>query len=150
MALRIKKMAELEEVNTFLRGGHIGGKSLKGGLYGLDGKTLVFTTPVGTVTFATPNNSQQESLSLRDIMDQINAVHTGMAHTGQGGKLFLEMPTPAGIVATSASSALALLGFDKAGLSGTVYNPPAGATPALRQLAATPLGAGSFILLLDE
>lgn len=149
MALSLKKMGGLEDVNVFMRGGHVGGKDLRRGVFGLHGKTLIFTTPAGTVTFATPNASLQEALTATQIVAQINAVHAGMAKTDQKGRLVLEKDPPVGIAATALSTALPLLGFGDSALAGTVYNPP-GTPPSVESITPAHTTDGVFYLLLDE
>lgn len=151
MALKVIKIAELAEVNAFLRAGIIGGIDLRrGGIYGLGAKTMVFTTPAVTVTFSTPNDHPQEKLTLKEIVDQINAtaLPAGTARA-LNGQLHLELPTPGPLV-TSGGTALALLGLPSGGFTTELINPAGGATPTLESIFTTPLSGATYVLVIDE
>jgi hypothetical protein len=152
-ALKARKFIDLTEVNNFLRGGVIGGKDLKsGGVFGLGGKTLVFTSPSATVTFATAHNSSQEVLTLKDILAQINAVGalTGYAKSGEG-HIFLEDPAGSTkVVLSNTGTANALLGFDPDGVSGIVFAAPGGTPPALISVDPLSLSGGGYVVTTVE
>lgn len=154
MALRVRKVAELDEVNTFLRGGIVGGKDIRPGIYGLHGLTLIFTSPAATVTFATTPAGSQEKLTARQILDQINAVGalSGYARTDGSGKLTIESPTGAtAVVLGAAGTANAFFGFNTDGATtGIVFAVPGGNAPALVALSMDAQGSGTYILLTDE
>ena len=143
----------LEEVNAILRGGRVGGANLfKAGkdLYGLGGKTIVFTAPAGTVTFVTDNNLSQESLALKDIIDQINAVHAGLARA-INGRLHLEQVGAAAAVAWSSGTALPQLGLGpNAAFAGDLYSTAGGAAPSLEQMFTSPISGATYILVINE
>jgi len=148
--LRVKKINGLEELNTFLRGGILGGKKFEGSaLYGLHGLTLVFTSPAAsTVTFATPGSSSQEALSLKDVVAQINAVVAGIARMHDGRLLLQHSSTK--ITITGASTALTALGFDATGVTGTVYAAPGGAAPALVSASNNGPNMNAYLVVTNE
>lgn len=93
-SLMIRKFASLQTLNTFLRGGLDGGAAppwsvgvAKAGtssrrvLFGLHGKTLVFTSPVHTVTFSDPTDL---GLTATDIVNAVDAVFNDAAATTPG------------------------------------------------------------------
>ncbi len=150
MALVVRKIGELEELNTYLRGGIIGGKNISRGIYGLNGLTLVFTTPVATVTLATTPANDQIALSAKDILAQINAVIAGYAKIDSSGKLVIENPAGGNVVMTATSTADTKLGFGKDGASGALHSKPGGAAPSLVDVSLTSLGGGTYLLVTDE
>jgi len=153
MALYVRKIADIQNVNARLRGGISAGKDLRMGLYGLHGLTLVFTAPVATVTFTTPGASNQEALSLKQILTQINAVVglVGWATIDHQRRLVIVDPTGAvGVVLDATSTAAASLGFDEDGQAGMVYAVPGGAAPALVNLSASPENSTTYLLITDE
>jgi len=153
MALRVRKVAEQEELNTLLRGGITGGRKLLSGIFGLDGVTLVFSSPAATVTFATTPSSSQVALSAKEILDQINAVGalSGYAHTDQAGKLVIEDPAGAtAVVLGNTGTANAALGFSDGGATGVVFGGPGSGAPEVIALSPDAQGSGTFILLTDE
>lgn len=154
MALRIRKIAELEEVNSFIRGGIIGGRDIRRGVYGLDGLTLIFTSPAATVTFATTPASPQIALSATEILTQINAVGalTGWARCDSAGKLVIEDPLGAtAAVLADTGTANTLFGFnDDDPTTGVVYGAPGAGAPEVVSLSMDAQGSGTYILLTDE
>lgn len=148
--LKVQKLSDLQIVNMTLQGGLLSGKDIgAGSVYGLDGKTLVFTSPVGTVTFATPNGSEQEPLTLKEIVAQINAVPAlaGYAHIYKG-KLMLK--GAAKVTMSNTSTAAADLGFDSGGSTGTLYAAPGGSAPALVSIQEAEHTPNTFLLTTDE
>jgi hypothetical protein len=143
MALNVYKFGSLEEVNVFLRGGVIGGPLPVGGVYGLVGTTLTFTTPADSVAFvaATPpggNQRDPQALLFSDIKAQLEAAIPGLRVINARGSLAIIEATPtAGVVIDAASAAAkALLGFDiDAAVTGKVYTKPGGAVPSLVSIA---------------
>lgn len=154
MALRVRKVAELEEVNTFIRGGIIGGKDIRRGVFGLDGLTLIFTSPAATVTFATTPPSSQIALSAAEILAQINAVGalTDYGRLDSAGRLVIEDPNGAtAVVLSDTGTANALLGFDASDdTTGVVYGTPGSGAPEIVSVSMDAQGSGTFILLTDE
>jgi hypothetical protein len=150
MALFIRKMGEIEEVNAFLRAGIVGGFNLAkaGKIYELDGKTIVLTTPAVTVTFATTPSAPQVGLTFKEILAQINAASAGLARA-MNGRLHLELPVPGPLVCTG-GTALAQLGFDPTGFTTVLVAAPGGAAPTLEFLQTTSLNDGSYILGINE
>lgn len=121
MPLLVRKFAELSTVNNLLRGGIRGGRIIKQGVYGLDGETLVFTSPAVTVTFATTLPGEQQVLSRKEILDQINAV-VGLVGWAKFVDNQLVIVDPAGAVAVvlSSGTALAAFGFASTPASGSL------------------------------
>lgn len=150
MALLVRKIAELTELNTLLRGGLIAGNSLKGPTYDLDGKTLITTTPAATVTFDTDPEGAQQPLTLKQIIDQINAVVglVGFASAYEG-KLKLQNPTGASAVVIGNGTANSILGL-KNGQAGVVYGAPGETAPALVSVEALQNVGGGYLLITDE
>ncbi len=150
-----RKFGTLQELEIFVQGGLVGGFDLfkksvgPGGqeFWGLDGKTIVFTTPSATVVFDT--NPENTYLSVQDIISQIdtqtsNAVKPRLFK----GRLVLIEGTPtSGLVATGASTALALLGFDKGGFSTDVLNSDGTTSPFIIELQQT---HDNFFFLVTE
>ena len=112
MAIRTTRFGNLYEANYLLNGGVIGGLSLAKGIWGLDGKTLVFTSPIaGTVTFSAPGGL----LMAPDIMNQIEAQTVGLKARLVDNRLALIEENPSkGVAIDSSSTALTLLGFSGA------------------------------------
>jgi len=135
------KFREIAEVNLFLNGGIRGGVAIdsfaqnistgNGALVApvLAGKTLIFTTPAKTVTFAVGGDPAGR-LTAKEIIAQIVAGGQ-LAATLIGGQLAITEGTPStGTVLSAAGTANALLGFDIAvATSGKVYGTPYGNAP---------------------
>ena len=150
MALLVRKVAELAEVNALLRGGLIGGIDLRKSTYNLDGKTLIFTTPAVTVTFDTNPEGAQQPLSLKQILTQINATVglVGWANAIEG-RLKFEDPNAAAGIAMGNGTANAILGF-KDKQEGTVYGAPGGSAPALVSVDALQNVGGGYLMVTNE
>lgn len=152
MALRARIINGLSALNSFLRGGIVGGKDLRKATFNINGKTLVFSMPAGTVTFVTPDPTSQEPLGLRAILTQINAVPTlaGFAHT-QDGLLIIENPAGGtSVVLSNTGTANALLGFDPDGATGIAYNAPGGASPCLVSVDTLSIPGAGNLVITDE
>lgn len=135
------KFREIAEVNLFLVGGIRGGIPIDGFAQNiasgngtavapvLVGKTLIFTTPAKTVTFAAGADPGGR-LTAKEIVAQILAVG-GLAVTLFEGRLFISEASPStGTVLSNTGTANALLGFDTAvASSGKVYGTPFGGAP---------------------
>ena len=151
-ALRLRKFGSFEDLELFLRGGiqsgsvpNAGPTSPLGVVYELNTKTLIFTTPATTVTFADTTNA---GLSLRQIIDQINANGTFTATCvakAVKGRIQIVQKTPAAGIVMTGGTACAQLGFP-ASESGTFYNPPSGAAP--RMLSIETFGPSESLMLL--
>lgn len=151
MALLARKVGELAELNTLLRGGVLGGIDLhRAGVYGLDSLTLIVTAPSATVTFDTDPEGAQQPLSLKQILTQINAVGalTGYA-TAYEGRLRLEDPNGVVEVAVGNGTANTILGLKDA-QAGVVYAAPGGAAPALVSVEALQQVGGGYLVVTDE
>lgn len=154
MAIKIRKINDLERVELLLRGGILGGKSLKDGpIYNLDAKTLIFTQPEAkTITFATTPHSTQEPLTLSQIITQINAGLTDpLASAIQGQLTFVEAIPDDGVTIDKAGTANKLLGLDSDDdMVGVIYNGPGGGTPQLISLSIVANCDGMYIVVTDE
>ena len=152
MALLVRKIPDINHINSRLRGGIVAGKDIRKGVFELYNKTLEFTAPAGTVTFTTPNSTLQDSLTVKEILTQIDAVlGAGWAKVDAEGHLIITDPTGAvAVILAGASTADGLLGFDGNGVSGTLYNPPGGSAPALVSLSTTPVDSNTYLLITDE
>jgi hypothetical protein len=151
-----RKFGTLEELEIFMQAGIVGGLDLfkksagPGGqeVWGLDGKTIVFTTPSATVTLDT--DPEGSYLSIQDIISQIdtqtsNAVKPRLFR----GRLVLIEGTPTnGLVVTGASTALDLLGFDKGGFTTKLLNSDGSTTPYIISLQQT--HDNYFFLVTEE
>ena len=134
--IKTRKFGTLEELEIFLQGGVIGGVDLfkrstapgGQGLWGLVGATIVFTTPAATVTF-----TGTETLSVQDVISQIGTQTTSAVQPRlyRGRLVLIEASPSAGLVATSASTALPLLGFGDGGFSTSLINSDGSTSPYL-------------------
>lgn len=135
MALLVRKISEITRVNALLRGGIFGSVDLRKGLvYGLHGKTLIFTAPAATVTFTTPNSSAQDGLTLSAILEQINDVAAldGWVKAYEGALLAVDPAGSTAVVLDKDGTANTIFGFQKnVDTAGVVYAAPGGAAPAL-------------------
>lgn len=153
MALLVRKIGELDEVNALLRGGIFCGRSLlESPTYGLDGKTLVFNSPGATVTFATTLPGPQQALTIKQIIDQINAVPTlaGYASAFEGRLFIIDPAAATAVELDNTGTANAILGFDPAGVAGEIYNAPGGAPPALVDITPMQQVSGGYLVTTDE
>lgn len=153
MGIRVRKFIDLVEVNLFLRGGIQAGTDLRGAVYGLYNKTLVFSSPsAATVTFTTTNSSTQDPLTIVDIISQINAqTSSNLAKVATDGTLVLETDNASSAVTISGTgTANVALGFDASGESGTVYAAPSGTAPYLISVNPLSLSGGGYIVVTEE
>lgn len=155
MALKVRKIAEIEELNTFLRGGIIGGRDIRRGILGLiDGKTLVFLAPAVTITFATTPSGEQVGLTVKEILTQLNTgALTGFAKIDSAGRVVIEDPAGATAVVldVSVSTGEGLFGFGGAvDHAGTVYGTPGSGAPELVSVDSDGLGSGTYLVTTDE
>ena len=132
--IKILTFGDLRRVDFVLNGGISGGKkviSAGGKVVRLHGKTLIFTTPAGTVTFSDPGGA---GLSMAEIIAAIvgAAGLGGLNPSFIDGYLNIREATPsAGVVLAGTGTANAAFGFGKSTVTGTVYNPYDGAAPRL-------------------
>ena len=131
--LAIYEFDVLKDMELFLQGGISGGKDVRnqqgGVIFGLHNRTLIFTTPVATVTFADPTGA---GLTTQQVTAQIVAASATLRSFWREGRLHL-LRTPgtnAAVVLSAAGTANSLFGFsNSAAATGTYYNGPSGATP---------------------
>jgi hypothetical protein len=160
MPLIARKFADLDTINVFLRGGIIGGKDFRptattqnSPVYGIAGKTLIFTTPSATVTFTTPGSAQQEGLDLKAILAQITAALGGnyIARAFQGRIAIIDKTAAVIVSLNSTGTANAMLGFDSSPATvGKIYAAPGNAAPALVSIASESLSGNSYVVTTDE
>jgi hypothetical protein len=124
-AFKVRKFRDVTELEFFLNGGVYGGSGTMGGVTGLVGKDLLFTSPSATTcTFVA--GADPLTLTFAEIKTQIEAAMTTLKviPVGPNGCLGLIEKTPSSGVALKADAALTkqLLGFpyDKA-VVGKVY-----------------------------
>lgn len=121
MSFSIYKARDIDELVLWLNGG-IQGVDIAGGVMGLVGKTLSFTSPeIFTVTFvATTGDANNSSTTLKylDIKTQIEAASALVLVTQSSGRLWISEKTPLHGVALAAAANVtkAMFGFD----SGTI------------------------------
>ena len=127
---RVYKFQDINEVQFFLNGGLLGG-DVKGGVYGLVGKRLTFSSPSFHVDFTAvtpaPTTRDPYTLLFPDIKAQVEAANASILVSQLGGRIvFIEKtPTNGVALASNDEAAKALLGFDKNSPSvGKVYSPP--------------------------
>lgn len=151
MVLDIRKFSGLSELNAFVKGKLRGSTDLiknSGSLY-LHGLTLIFATPVGTVTFAASPTSAQVPLTLAQVRAQIEAAVATVSCRFVQGRIELFLTAPGPLVLDKTGTANSLLGFDTTTNSSVApVNPAAGASPKFVALA--PEGqAGTYLLVTD-
>lgn len=149
-ALTFRRMKSEFEANNFVQGGIRLPLAFKGNerVFGLHGLTLVFTAPVGKVTFA---DAAGEGLLVKDIIDQINGDVAALRAELRDGVLYVRQVTPTASVVLdgAASTARPVLRLKNGNISGKFYNPPNGVAPRLVSFADTGVMDG-FTLLTEE
>ena len=160
MPLITRRFSDIDTVNVFLRGGIIGGKDFRptattqnSPVYGIAGKTLIFTTPNATVTFTTPGSAQQEGLDLKAILAQITTALGGnyIARAFQGRIAIIDKTAAVIVNLNSTGTANAMLGFDAAlPTVGKIYAAPGNAAPALVSFGPESLTGISYLVITDE
>lgn len=134
-AFKVMKFSNVFDLETYLNGGIVGGPTL-GGVIGLVGQTLTFTSPSFSCTFVA--GADPLTLNFAEIKAQIEAASAlvRVFSVGENGRLgIIEKSPSAGIaLAAAAANAKLLLGFpyDKA-VTGKVYayDPSGATTPCL-------------------
>jgi len=132
--LKILQFGNLRRVGFVLNGGIAGGKRVinsGGKVLGLNGKTLIFTTPAGTVTFSDTGGT---GLSMADIIAEIVGTGglSGLKPGFSDGYLNVIETTPTnGVVLAGTGTANAAFGFGKSTVTGLVYDPPGGSAPRM-------------------
>jgi hypothetical protein len=149
MTLDIRKFASLPDLNAYVKGRLRGSTDLvqtPSSLF-LHGKTLIFTAPAATVTFAASPAAAQVPLTMAQVKAQIEAQAATVLVTFINGRL--ELRVNAGTVTVnSTGTANGLLGFDATTPStAKPMSSPGGAAPSFISLVAD--GAGSYILSAD-
>jgi hypothetical protein len=151
MALITRKFQSRVELDFFLTGGIIGGTKMPGRrIYGLDGRTLIFTAPAATVTFASVPVGTQMWLLFPDIKAQIEAAAATLRVTLVDGRIAINLATLTGtpIEMSAAGTANTIFGFSNSvATAGTFYAPPAGMAPAL--VSFSPDWDG-YVVITDE
>jgi len=145
MALKLYKFKNVKEAELFLQGALVG-KDISGGVVGLVGLTLNFTTPLGSVTFATANR-ENDALLLKDIKAQVEAaIATLRVLSFEGRIVIIEASPTTGISVPSTNQvAKSLLGFDQnSAFVSKVYGVVPGTPPAW---LSSSLGHDGMILI---
>ncbi len=95
MSFTSRKFRDIEEVQLYLNGAVICGRSLSAGLYGLVGETMTFTRPAFSVTFAAVPGRVDGLLLGKEIKTQIEAASVHIEVLLLGGRpVFIEkVPT---------------------------------------------------------
>lgn len=131
-ALKTRTIDNADMLDIFLRGGVVAGDIKKYPVYGLHGKTLVFTSPSATtVTFADATGA---GLTLKDIVSQINAGIANVTARLVNGRLCIVHTTAASAIAITAATSTAgpLIGLSSSvNVAGTLYAAPSGVAPRL-------------------
>lgn len=124
--IKIYKLNEIGEVQTFLNGGIIG-SDVSRGVVGLVGQAITFTSPSFSHTFVTAGRNN-DMLLLADIKSQLEtASASALLVFSHAGRIAFIEATPTSGVALAATNqeAKALLGFDRNSASvGKVYGSP--------------------------
>ena len=153
-----RSFVSIAELNIFLRGGVIAGlkpaQPVSGGdhstVFGLDGLTLVFSSPSDTtVTFLDPSGG---GLSRSEILSQIDSEFGGSVASAffEGRLLLLEATPLLGVGVGPTGTANDLFGFSTVAQTvGTVINPNGPILPYFVSFAAVPF-SGTFLLTLEE
>lgn len=151
MPLVIRKFQGLKALNLFMTGKIRGGVDLSksiGGLF-LHGRTLVFNTPAGTVTFASSPASAQVPITLKEALTQIEAAVATVKTEVVDNNLVLSTATPGPIDLDLTGTANSIFGFDTAAdTTATPVNPSAGAVPKFVSLVAG--DGGSYLLVTED
>jgi hypothetical protein len=148
-ALNVRRALNEFEADVVLKGGVRLPMNYKGNerIYGLHTKTLVFSTPAGTVTFA---DSTGKGLTIQEVLKEINSDLATVRSFMRDGVVFILHATLASAVVIdgATSTARSILGLPNGSITGTKFNPPGGAAPRLLLLSEG--ASGSIILTTEE
>ena len=154
MIVTRKFSKNLRDLELFLQGGISAGRELPAsgenpGVYGLHGKTLIFTSPgAATVTFTNAGSSVQQPILVKDIKIQIETAVAALTVKFFDRRLVIIEDTPAsGVAITGLGTANAVLGFDNIAVVGKVIKPGPAVKPYFLQLIPTTDG---FVLMTEE
>lgn len=152
MTLHVHKKSPAR-LQHFLQGGILGGsiKSVNGvakKYYGLTGKTLIFTAPLGTVTFTAI--AGQDYHTPQDVKAQVEAQVITLKVTFPESYIAVNLVVPAiGVNLNSTGTANQLLGFSVNKITkGVFYNAPGGGVPEL--ITVYPIDQGRIHVITDE
>jgi hypothetical protein len=131
VSLHTYEFDNLKDMEFFLQGGVSGGKEVvtqNGRIYGLNGSTLIFTLPAGTVQFS---DVLEQGLTFQQISQQIAAVLPALATFWRDKYIhILQKALGGGISLSKSGTANPFFGFSSAtDAIGTLFNGPSGATP---------------------
>lgn len=131
MAFKVHTFATPNEVEFFLNGGVVGGKSvvgIGGKVLGLHGTTLVFNSPAGTVTFSDATGA---GLTYQQVKAAIEAVHATVTVSFDHGRIRL-VDSGGAVSLDKTGTANTIFGFSTGSDTvGVAYAAPGGAAPAL-------------------
>lgn len=133
MALKTYEFDNVKDMERFLQGWISGGKNVVNGsgrIMGLHNKTLIFTTPAGTVTFS---DASGDGLTLKEVSDQITAAIASLSVSWKDGWISIHKTDMSdGVTLSKNGTANTAFGFSTAKDNvGLIYNGPTGATPRL-------------------
>jgi hypothetical protein len=143
MAIVVKKFTNVQELNDHLVGVIVGGVDVRRGVYDLQGKTLIFTSPSSTtVTFSKAGGTSQTLFTIQDIKGQIEAQLGAVTVKFKDGMVIIVEDTPAsGVSITALGTANGILGFGNViATSGKFYGAVIASPPAFVDLAVGPGG----------
>lgn len=149
MSLKVYEFDTTKEMEFFLQGGVRGGKVVVnqwGRLYGLHGKTLIFTTPAATITFSDPTGA---GLTYEAISDQIRATATTLFVFWRDKIMHIQMATPtAAVVVDKDGTANSTFGFSGAkDHAGQYFTGPSGSVPRLIETGVKPRRDGFYVIV---
>jgi len=152
MIVTRKFSKNLRELEIFLQGAIMAGVQIPAlGLFGLNGKTLIFSSPgAATVTFVTTPAGSQIPLEFKDIKSQIEtAVPAVKALMYDRRLVLIEAAVGSGVTITKLGTSNSILGFDSAVADtiGKVIKPGPAVKPYFLQMLPTDDG---FVLLTEE
>jgi hypothetical protein len=148
----IYNFSSTNEVQHFLNGGLTGKPIPMEGIRGLVGKTITFTSPVGSCTFVEGGGPDGGALLFKDIKTQLEAAVSGLKVMQFSRGVIGFISSDASVVTSlgaTAQDARALLGLPRGGaISGKLVLPPTDAgTPRLVQAAS---GADQYFIYIWE
>lgn len=148
MSLHFFRFENSADVEHFLNGGITGGKEVVrgGNVLGLDGLTLVFNAPAGTVTFSDPSGA---GLSPQEIKTEVETTIATLKVTFKDGRIrFIHAALSSAVNLDLTGTANTLFGFsDATDTAGTRFNPFDGVAPRVLATEANPNADGWAILV---